>query len=920
VLRVREAIDRQGRAGLLGLLAAVVFILVGIGTPLLGIKTFHGADTASNLAPWFEERTTPHDQSVAPLNDTFDAIAPPLVDFKQRFWHGDLALTTPNEAGGQDLAVSPIAAVFDPMNLPWLVLPDRIAPAYAKLLELMVGIGFTYLFCRRLRLGPAPSWLAGIVFASTGFQDAWTNWPHTHAAALVPPMMWASERLLQRRRWRDAGILALAFAASLTTGFPAVTLYGGYLVAGYLLVRLFWIHRDAGWALIRSHVARLATAGIVGVAAVTPLVLGLRGQLNGTDLSYRDSFRGIALPTKYIVTTVFPFAYGNPEWARAGTSVAFITFQSFLGVTALTVAIAGFARRGPVGLDRGVRWYFAAVALVLTVAIYLGGPVIQVVQLLPGVGSSPIERTRIVVALAVAVLAACGLEVLLDPRTRRSRRFERNYWGAMAVVALLGIVATARWIRPILSPLVPAMVESAIGVLVVVVLGALTIAWRRRSGADVGGIVCLIAAVEALFLVIPYWHRAEAFYPRSPSVDALVALQGSDRVDGLGVQMTGTSSFYDARTATGHLFHTMEWSDLLRAADPSVFTTPTYSLLKTPTAAVYDSKVLDRLSVRYLLVGRNVLLPGRAEASEATDAPADRLLRPGTWISGAVRLDQLRGVGLVIGEPTDLPGAAPKLELELRDSTGAVIATNEKTIPNHLQQLVEVAIDPGASTGEGTLRMRLVDTEGAVQLAPAGGAVFRVVHGDGSDDLEMVAAVPGGAIFRRPDALPRYRWASTSQVIGDTHDRLAALVAGVPADTVVLDEASGAQEGGTGSVVSIDEGDPDDRTIVTRSDGPGYLVIADAVRRGWRATVDGEDAEVLTADHALMAIAVPAGEHTIGLTYTSPGGKPALALSLLGFVAIALLLLQPRWLPRLAGDDERLLDPTDDGRQAVGAV
>src|SRR4029079_9367672 len=89
------------------------------------------------------------------------------------------------------------------------------------------------------------------------------------------------------------------------------------------------------------------------------------------------------------------------------------------------------------------------------------------------------------------------------------------------------------WIRPILSPLKPAMVESAIGVAVVVVLGALAIVWRRRSGADVGGFVCCIAAVEALFVVIPYWHRADTFYSSSPSLDELVALQGTDRVDGL---------------------------------------------------------------------------------------------------------------------------------------------------------------------------------------------------------------------------------------------------------------------------------------------------------------------------------------------------------------------------------------------------
>jgi hypothetical protein len=217
------------------------------------------------------------------------------------------------------------------------------------------------------------------------------------------------------------------------------------------------------------------------------------------------------------------------------------------------------------------------------------------------------------------------------------------------------------------------------------------------------------------------------------------------------------------------------------------------------------------------------------------------------------------------------------------------------------------------------MRMRLVDTEGAVHLAPTGGAVFRVVHGDGSDGLEMAAAVPGGAIFRRPNALPRYRWATTSKVIGDAHGRIAALVAGVPADTVVLDEASGAREGGAGSVVSVDEGDPDDRSIVTRSDGPGYHVIADAARQGWRVAVDGKDASLLHADHALMAVAVPAGEHTITLSYHSPGGTPALVLSLLGFVAIAILLLEPRWLPRFArgGSDDPERASIDDREPAA---
>jgi hypothetical protein len=210
----------------MGAIAAALFIVVGIGPPLIGRTTFHGADTAANLSPWFEERTTAHDESVAPLNDTFDASAPKMIEASQRARHGDFAPTDTYGAGGDLVLATPATGSLDPMNLPWLLLPARLAPAYAQLLELAAAIGFTYLFCRRLGLRPAASWLAGIVYSSTGFQVAWTNWPQTHAAALIPAMLWSAERILVRRGWRDVGVLALVVAASVVAGFPAVSLYG----------------------------------------------------------------------------------------------------------------------------------------------------------------------------------------------------------------------------------------------------------------------------------------------------------------------------------------------------------------------------------------------------------------------------------------------------------------------------------------------------------------------------------------------------------------------------------------------------------------------------------------------------------------------------------------------------------------------
>lgn len=85
-------------------------------------------------------------------------------------------------------------------------------------------------------------------------------------------------------------------------------------------------------------------------------------------------------------------------------------------------------------------------------------------------------------------------------------------------------------------------------------------------------------------------------------------------------------------------------------------------------------------------------------------------------------------------------------------------------------------------------------------------------------------------------------------------------------------------------------------TAAVRNDEPQALFLAIPWSRGWSATVDGEEAEVLKADGAFVAVELPKGNHVVELQYHTPGLRIGLALSVAG-VALAAILASRRHVP-----------------------
>jgi len=72
--------------------------------------------------------------------------------------------------------------------------------------------------------------------------------------------------------------------------------------------------------------------------------------------------------------------------------------------------------------------------------------------------------------------------------------------------------------------------------------------------------------------------------------------------------------------------------------------------------------------------------------------------------------------------------------------------------------------------------------------------------------------------------------------------------------------------------------------VRTRSAGPALLVLNDAYAEGWRASVDGEPAEIVPANYLARGVFLPGGEHRVAFRYRTP-------LLLEGIVVAALCAL-----------------------------
>jgi Bacterial membrane protein YfhO len=707
----------------------------------------------------------------------------------------------PYVGSGTPFFANPQTQVASPFSIALYLLPFPYGLAAMAFLRVWIAALGAFVFARRLGCSYVASFVAGVAFGGSGFETVWAAHPLAGVFALLPWILTACEGVRQRGRRRDVALLAVAVAVAGAAGHPGS--FADVLFALALYAIISTVVQAHSIASLVGPIARTLAGVAIGVALAAVALLPAYFALRGTIGLQERSGGGLALPLSAARTLFYPFWWGRPPSGEFGRPPLNANERTvFVGLVPLLLAVTALGARE--------RWRLVCALTALLIvaggATYGIAPIDTVVRALPGVGETPVRRLQAVIELALAVLAAVGLDCL------RRRFLALLLLGAAAVglvaLVLIGHDDVSSVFSLALRRALPADARSAaaaaVGWSLVVALAAgvvLASAWRRaRLVSVLLALVCLADVGTVAYGYQQTPPASLAFQTTPPSINYLQAHAADRRITGLWDTLPpDTAMLYGLRDIREY-----------DPPQPSLAYARTFHLINPARIGFWLSvagirtagrPLLNLLDVRYVIGPPN---------RPAPRGPATRLV---------------------------YSGADAKIVENLQASTRVSIPS--AIIGEQSARAVVAALGAPGFPATGTVVM--------VGRARAGRGRARITH-DGATRVEILAHMRRG----------------------------------------------------------------------------GLVVLADTAARGWRVTIDGKTARPLTVDGVARGVVVPPGTHLIAWSYSVPGLRDGLAITLAAACLLVALLVPPpgsipRRLRRAASRTARLAqrpaarpDPTRD--------
>ncbi|MEO8381711.1 MAG: hypothetical protein ABI779_18765 [Acidobacteriota bacterium] len=592
----RAGADLPRRVALLFLVLVFAFLW----QPLTQRVILVPADVLKLTPPWSEMRApgrppvTKYEVSNLNLHDVPMQIVPWLHQVRESWRAGRIPLWNEAAGCGYPMLGNGQSTPFSPFHLVTLVLPLGYAITAEAALKLLLALVFTYLFCR-LRYSPLASVLAAIAYGFSTWMVTWLQFPIAAAAAMLPGVLLAVERLVERgglRGQSDVGEtrapargpipLAVAiFSLTVLSGHPE-TIFNIGLIA---LAHGLWIANARG-------LLRVAGACLLA-ACITAPVLAPFGEavLRSQRLAEVQVKNEVIPPYSDRASAVLllqPRFFGELPIERPWGPTSLESVCGFAGVLALSSVVAAM-----VFIVRGRRWReretLYVLGAVVSLGIILGWPgITQVFEVMAGL--APAMRMRMGICWFAAVLIAAVVDW-----TRREGAAPLLFGALVVALTMLRALGTTPF--PSDSHRVSAIL-SLLPSLAVLAAVALT-AFRRGEALVLAGALTVLE----LWSAMAHWNPilpARALRPETPLIARLQSLRGLHRIVGMGGQLyPNTGAYFGLEDVRVHdPMASRRYVELLtqkagwNAADY-------YAKWNDPS-----SPLLDRLNVKYIVSDR----------------------------------------------------------------------------------------------------------------------------------------------------------------------------------------------------------------------------------------------------------------------------------------------------------------------------
>jgi hypothetical protein len=800
----------------------------------------------------------------------------------------------PHLFSGAPLAGDPESGwMYLPAMLLFTLIPSAIAAFKGMVVtQLAVAALSTYALARALGMGTFASLVAAVVYLTGPFLTWNTNCCLVFAqfATWIPLALLGVELALRATSWRDR------LVPWCLGGLGVSQMLGGWIGEGWLYAMLLPAAYIGYRTLVSPPEPILDSAFPSAGPHPQPPPRGYPAHSGGSGERFRESRWWKRLPS--------PGSTGEGLGVRASVGHQHIAWKQTLSTRLLVGAATGFAILG-LGLALGAAGLLPRLAVNAETNLAGGdytklgeagvlNPPWQLDYLLRqtlGAGSGYHFRAASFGGVAVV------LSLLAIPLARR--RFAAPFFLALTLVAMILTLETTP--LHLLFYLIPRYREFHDHD-----------AWRTIAFVAIGPAILSGAAIEAL----PRWRGRWRLLPLVVAPLILMAL--------LAVTV------WDAQTFLG-------WSPLIAAAIATALIALTLLIPRIPRPGSIADTVARAVPPLLLVVA--FVLPTGLELTGSWLGWPHSALWDERW-----RKDPAATVALAANMQRVDPGGAGELLQHAYAASGPFryvgyggvgYPGDERRQANYMARRVDPAITALLVNGR-PMMLGLEEIQGydplqlsryvefmdalngetqdyhTAYLRPAGTSSplldlldLRYVLVDATlpPDREDVRALATGRheVFRTPEVIvyerdspPRRAW-----IIHDARqvargEALPLLTSGAidPFRTALVEgppPEMGQPAGDAEESAVVAAHHPGALDIVTHAAAPGLLVVSEVYSEGWQATVDGQPAPILPADHALQAIPLTTGEHVVALRYAPASLRIGLLIS--GIAALAMLVV-----------------------------